>query len=308
MGLFSRKKAATLALAAPGPFRATETVTAIITVDEPLDNVTAAVVELGYVNVFRYRWAGRADATFSQGNDSLLTMGQVGTNYGSDKDGSEWVHVLDEPLAVAGGVLGAGSQQIGVRLPSWSPGSSKEVVGWQLRLHVERDGKGVEESVPFTVLVAAPDPAPDQADLPLIQHETALNRSLDFDISTERSCYKPGEEVRGVVGVTSREIVTKTALVAAWFQRMQESHPVEKNPGLAIESFTRPMVDIAKDVMLVAGTRMEFPFTMTLPADVDPTTEAVHSSVAWFIQVKVEFSGLTGGIERARKGIVVHTA
>ncbi|MCZ4500071.1 MAG: hypothetical protein JWQ74_2626 [Marmoricola sp.] len=308
MGLFSRKPAAGIALSPEGPFRATETVTATVTIDEALDKVTAARVELGYLNVFRYHWAGREGALLSQGNDSILTMGQVGTNYGSDKDGKEWVHVLDEPLTVAGGVLGSGSHQVALRLPSWSPGSSKEVVQWQVRLHVERGGKDVEESAPITVLVAAPDPAPASSDLPLIQHESALAQSLDFDIVTERSCYKPGDEVRGVVGVNSREIVTKPALVAAWFRREQVSHPVDKAPGGTIEAFTRPMVGIAKDVMFVAGTRMEFPFAMTLPLDVDPTTDAVHSSIAWFIQVKVEFSGLTGAIERAQRGIVVHTA
>ncbi|HET6153365.1 MAG TPA: hypothetical protein VFE15_10425 [Marmoricola sp.] len=307
MGLFNRKKAATITVP-EGPYRAADTVNATIEIDEALDKVTAAKVELGYVNVFRYRWAGRADAAFSQGNDSWATMGQVGTNHGSDKDGQEWVHVLEEPLTIAGGVLGEGVQQIGLRLPSWSPGSSKEVVQWQARLKIERGGKDVEAEAPLTVLIAAPEPQPATTDLPLIQGERAIANSLDFDIVTERSCYKPGEVVRGTVGVTSREIVMKKALVAGWFQRMQESHPVTKTPGEKIDGYTRPMTNIAKDVMLIAGQRSEFPFELTLPADVDPTTEAVHSSIDWFVQIKVEFAGATGAIERAQRGIIVYTA
>ena len=308
MGLFSRKKAATLVLSPDRPVRATETVTATVTMDEALDKVTSARVELVYVNGFRYRWAGRADAAFSQGNDSILMMGQVGTDYGSEKHTTEWVHVLDEPLTVSDGILGSGSYQVALRLPSWSPGSSKEVVQWQARLHVDRQGKDVEVSAPISVLIAAPEPAPSSTELPLVQGERAIANSLDFDIVTERSCYRPGDEVRGVVGVTSREIVTRTALLAVWFQRWQESHPVDKTPGGATDAYTRPMVNIAKNVMLVAGQRSEFLFALRLPADVDPTTEAVHSSIDWFVQIKVEFSGATGAIERAKRGIIVYTA
>jgi hypothetical protein len=308
MGLFSRKKAAALVLSPEGPYRATDTITATVTLEEALDKVTAARVELGYVNGYRYRWAGREDAAFNKGNDTWLTMGQVGTNYGSDKDAEDWVHVLDQQLVLAGGVLGAGQHQVALRLPSWSPGSSKEVVRWEARLHVERDGKDVTESVPLSVLVAAPDPAPGSADLPLVQGQSALNNTVTFEVETERGCYRPGEEVRGTVAVTPREPVTRKALLALWFRKEQASHPLEKNPGQPTESFTRPMVDIAKDVQLVQGQRVEFPFSATLPAHADPTTEAVHSSLSWFVQVKLEFAGATGGIERAERGIIVHTA
>ncbi|CAM3972955.1 hypothetical protein [Smaragdicoccus niigatensis] len=305
MGLFRRKSAASLRLSPEGPYRATETITVSVNLDEALDGVTAAKVELGYVNVFRYRWAGRADAAFSQGADSLLMMGEVGTNYGTEKDGEAWVHVLEEPLLVADGLLGAGSHQVAVRLPSWAPGSSAKVVQWQVRLHVERGKKTATSQAPFQVLIAAPEPKP--TDLPLIQGERALANTLHFEIETDRACYKPGEEVRGVVAVTSREPVSRKALVAGWFQRLQASHPVEKTPGSATEEYTRPMVTFAKDVQLRQHQRAEFPFALTLPLDVDPTTEAVNSSIDWFVQIKVEFAGATGGIERAQRGIVVHT-
>jgi hypothetical protein len=305
MGLFSKKSAATLTLSPEGPYRATDTVTVTVALDEALDGVTSAKIELGYVNVFRYRWAGKADAPLAQGNDSWLTMGQVGTDHGSDKDGEEWVHVLEEPLVVAAGVLGSGNHQAQVRLPSWAPGSSSKTVQWQVRLHVERSKKDVTAEAPLQVLVAPADPLPE---LRLIQGQSALNNTLTFEIETEKPCYKPGEEVRGTIAVTPKEFVDRTALVAGWFRWEQTSHPVTKNPGKTIEGFTRPMVTFVKDVQLVQHQRAEFPFALTLPADVDPTTEAVHCSVDWYLQVKVEFSGMTGGIERAEREIVVYTA
>jgi hypothetical protein len=214
---------------------------------------------------------------------------------------------LDEPLTVAGGALANGNHQVAVRLPSWSPGSSAEVVQWQARLKVERSGKDISAQTPLTVLIAAPEPAPASADMPLIQGERAIANDLEFEVETERACYKPGDEIRGTIAVTPRTFIDRTALFAVWCQRVQESHPVEKNPGSAIESFTRPIVNIVKDVQLVQHQRTEVPFTVTLPNEVDPTTEAVHSSINWFVQVKVEFSGMTGAIERAQRGIVVYT-
>ncbi|WP_067689049.1 hypothetical protein [Nocardia jejuensis] len=307
MGLFSRKKGASVTLSPDGPYHPTDTITATVTVDEPLDKVSAASVELGYVNGFRYRWAGRADAALNHDNSSLLTIGQVGTDYGSEKDTDEWVHVLAEPLPLIEGTLNAGQHRVQVRLPSWSPGSSKDVVRWQLRLDVERSGKNVRIETPVTVLIGPPDPLPASADLPLIQKTRALNSTLDFEITTEKGAYKAGEEVRGVIAVVSPETPGRTALVAGWFQRVQESHPVSKTIGSPTEAFIRPMTTFAKGVQFIAGQRMEFPFALTLPTDLDPTTEAVHSSINWFVQIKVEFSGATGGIERAEKGIVVYT-
>ena len=307
MGLFSRKKSATLTLSPAGPVRPTDTVTVSVQLTEALDGISAAAVELGYVNGYRYRWAGRADAALAQGNDSLLTMGQVGTDHGAEKDTEDWVHVLSEPLPVTGGVLGAGTHQVALRLPSWSPGSSAKVVRWQVRLRIERRGRDVTAEAPLTVLIGAPDPAPASIDLPLIQKQRAIADSLTFEIETEKGAYRVGEQVRGVIAVTPRETPTRTASVAGWFQRIQESHPLEKNPGSATDAYVRPMTTFAENVQFVGGQRVEFPFALILPTDLDPTTEAVHSSIDWFVQIKVEFSGATGAIERAQRGIVVYT-
>lgn len=304
-----RKSAATLTLSPEHGLPATESLTATVTLTEPLDAITAARVELGYVNTYRYHWAGRRDAAMRHDDTSLVTMGQVGTSHGSDRETEDWVAVLDQALPVSSGVLDAGSHAVQLRLPSWAPGSSESTVRWLARLRIERDGRDVQAEQAFDVVVGAPDPPP--ADLPLIQGEVAMSNTLAFDIVTERPCYRAGEEVRGSVSVTPRELgrnAGRPAELGVWFMSLRSSHPLEKTPGDTTESFVRPMVTVAKDLALTDGVTVEIPFAVVLSEDVDPTTAAVHSSLDWFVQARISFAGATGGIERARRGIVVYTA
>jgi hypothetical protein len=66
--------------------------------------------------------------------------------------------------------------------------------------------------------------------------------------------------------------------------------------------------EIADDLALTPGVATELSFSAVLPGDAEPTTEAVHSSLEWYVQPRVMFEGLTGGVESARRGIVVFTA
>ena len=61
MGLFSRASGAHVAVT-PDIARRRQSVTATITTDKPIDKVSAATLEWGYTNFYRYRWAGRADS------------------------------------------------------------------------------------------------------------------------------------------------------------------------------------------------------------------------------------------------------
>lgn len=311
MGLFSRTPKVVLDLGPAGPYRATDTITATVTLPEDLDGVTSAKVELGYLNGFRYVWAGRAGSALTGASETAFVLGVTDTSPGNTKDGEEWVHVLDVPLTVAGGVLGSGTHAVALRLPSWSPGSSEFVVRWQARLRVERSGRDVEVDVPLQVLVAAPEQLPTFADLPLVQGERSFTNSVRWNVVIDRTCYRPGEEIRGTLGLTPQEPIERTALVAAWFRKKQTSHPLDKQPptGGPNESWVpRPMISIAKDIQLVWRERTELPFVLPLPLGIDPTTEAVHSSLDWEIEFKLEFSGMTGSIERARQPFVVCTA
>jgi hypothetical protein len=301
-----RAAAAATITVTPDSVTATDEVRITVTLPEPIDKVESAVVELGYVNTYRYRWAGRHDAAAKFDDMSLVTMDQAGTDYGSDRSTSDWVAALNQPLPVAGGTLRAGEHEVRLRVPSWAPGTSRSTVRWEARLRVTRSGRDVEAAQPFEVLVAAPDPQP--ADMPLIQGTRALHNSIAWDIATERTCYRPGDVIAGTIALTPREPITRTGELAVYFMTVFTSHPLERTPALDTETQTRPPIMIAEDLRLREGETTTLPFSVTLPDEVDPTTEAVHSSVDVFLLARIMFSGLTGGVESARRGIVVHTA
>jgi hypothetical protein len=98
---------------APAVVSPTESIVATVTLAEPIDRVAAARVQLGYVNRCSYRWAGRRDAALRHDDSSLLTLGQVGTDAGSDRNTEDWVAVLDEELPFAGGTLAPASRCAG---------------------------------------------------------------------------------------------------------------------------------------------------------------------------------------------------
>ena len=289
----------------PHTVRAPEEVRVTVTLGEELDKVEAAVVELGYVNTYQYRWAGRHDAAANFDDTSLVTMGQVGTDHGAERRTSDWVGAVDQELPVVGETLRAGEHEVRLRVPSWAPGSSRSTVRWEARLRVVRKGRDVAAEAAFEVLVPAPDPAP--AEMPLIQGTRAMFNTIEWDISTERMCYRPGDLVAGTIAMTLREPVTRTGELAIYFMTVFTSHPLERTPGSDTESQTRPPSKVAEGLRLTHGETTIVPFSVTLPAEVDPTTEAVHSSLDVYLLARIMFSGVTGGVESARRGIVVHT-
>jgi len=204
-----------------------------------IEKVTSAKAELGYVNTYAPRWAGRADAAATAGADSLATIGQVGTDYGSERETQGWVAVVQTPLEIVDGTLAAATHERGFRVPSWAPASSKELVTWAVRLTVERRGRDIEANGAFMVLAPAPAP-PGRAPA----------RNVTFD---------------------------------------------------------RDLVPIDKHVALTAGGATELPFELALPADAGPTAEAVHSSLEWFVLVRILPKGFSAHLpERVRRGFVVY--
>jgi hypothetical protein len=299
-----RRPAAALRLEPAGrPLRATEAVTAIVTLDEALDGVTSARVELGYVNRYAYRWAGRREALMRSDDSSLLTAGMVGTDYGSDRETEDWVAVLDQPLTGAGGVLAAGTHTAALRLPSWAPGSSERAVTWQVRLRVERNGRDAEVEAPFAVLVAAPDPPPQEPPL-----ERLSGDACDIDLVTGGPCFRTGAPLYGTLRITPKEAVPP-ADVAVMLQAVWISHPLTRTPALPRELLVRPVVTLDKRLDLTAGVTVELPFAIDVPADADPTTAAVHCSLAWWVQARIMYAGFSGpSLERVQRAVVIHTA
>jgi len=290
-----RRSGVTVSVAPDRPLLPTESLTASVTLDEALDDVTDARIEIGYVNTYTYEWAR---------NNTTDLIGP--TSAGGRSDAKDWVAAGDAPITFAGGTLAAGTHSATVRLPSWSPGTSDPAVQWRARLAVERKGRSPEAEASFTVVAPAPDPPP--ADTRLVQGERVMANSIRFDLVTDAVAYRTGDLVRGTISVTPTEPVTRSATADVRFYRTQVSHPLEKPPSPDIEWFSRPHVTVAKDLALAQGITTEIPFALTVPADASPTVEAVHNSIQWWVLATITFSGMTGAIERARREIVVYNA
>jgi hypothetical protein len=294
----SRAKAAVEV--APAVVSPTESIAVTVTLAEPLDRVAAARVRLGYVNRYGCRWAGRRDAALRHDDSSLLTLGQVGTDAGSDRNTEDWVGVLDEELPFSGGTLEAGSHEVALRIPSWAPGSSESIVRWVVRLQVRREGRGdVELEQAFTVLAPPPAAAPEGLAL-----ERLMGGSSEIVVDTERAWYRAGEQLRGTIAITPDGEVPE-ADVGVLLQRVRASHPLERTPGEP-QILDGGTVQLDKHLLLPADVATKVPFTIEIPADADPTSEAVHSSLRWFVQVRILYKGFNSHVpERVRREFVL---
>ncbi len=273
---------------------------ATVTIPATLDKVAAATAELGYENTYAYRWAGRADAAATAG-DSLAMIGEVGTDHGSERVISEWVSVIAAGVPLAGDALEAGTHPLPFRVPSWAPGSSQQLVSWAVRLTVDRKGRDVGADGHFTVLAPPPVAAPP-SDL-----ERVHGRSTDIDIRLDKPCRRAGEAITGTVEITAPEELPE-ADVAVVLQLDRVSHPLARTPARG-ETFDRDRVQLDKHLDLAVGARTELAFEIALPADAPPTAAGVHSSLRWYVLVRILYKGFGGHVpEHVRRGFVVYNA
>src|SRR6476661_5259820 len=118
VGLFNRSSGVAVTVT-PDVAQPRQVITVTVTADKPIDKVTSARLEWGYDNFYRYHWAGRADSAVAAGNDSLWTAGQVGTNYGGERDTDDWVNVTTVDIPIATGEFDGTTATFTV--PSWAP-------------------------------------------------------------------------------------------------------------------------------------------------------------------------------------------
>jgi hypothetical protein len=273
-----------------------QTVTATIT--GSLDRVRSARLDWGYTNFFRYHWAGHADSAAAELNDDLWLVGEVGTNYGGDRDTEEWVSVTAVDLPIATGELTSGSYDF--RVPSWAPASSKEIARWSCRLTVDRDGRDVDARGDFTVLIRPEDA--DAGDEPMERYDGSGETVVD--IALPSPVYAAGQVVQGQVILKPTADLPDGDLRVSW-QQHRESHPLTRRP-CATGPVDGPVVKLGKGIPLRAGSPIVVPFELVLPADAAPTASAVHSSMSWFIRAELFYAGFTSHMtERVRKPIVV---
>jgi hypothetical protein len=300
VGLFNRSSEVRVTVT-PDAVRPRQAVTATVATAKPIDKVRSARLEWGYDNFYRYHWAGRADAAAAAGNDSLLTMGQVGTSYGGERDTDDWVNVTAVDLPIARGEFTGATANFTV--PSWAPGSSPEVARWGCRVVIDRDGRDVDERGEFRVVIATADVQADDEPVERYMGDGATQ----IDIVIPSSVWVAGQDITGHLVCRPQQDLP-TADIAMYWQRSREHHPLQRYPAQGGE-LDGPPLYLGKKIPMQGGTEFGLPFALPLPADAAPTATAVHSSVSWFLGARIFYSGFTRHqLERVRKPIVVVNA
>ncbi len=297
MRLFSRGPAVTIDVS-PAVVAPRQTVAAVVSTGRPIDNVTSATLEWGYTNFYRYHWAGRADSAMAGAGEALWMYDDVGTNVGGDRDADEWVSVTKVDLPCADGVFVGGSSAF--RVPSWAPGSSPEIVRWSCRVIIERAGRDIDTQSEFGVRVGRGDVAADVGGIEVIMG--AAETVIAVDLASP--VFAAGEVIRGTVRLTPTRDLPDGDLAVCW-RKSRESHPLTRTPtpGSALDG---PIIGLGKRIPLRAGAPVALRFEIPLPADAAPTASAVHSSMKWFVQARLFYSGLTAPMtERVLQPIVV---
>ncbi len=155
--------------------------------------MSAATLEWGYTNFYRYRWAGRADSMATEMNDVWWLMGEVGTDAGSEKDTDDWVCVTRVEIPIVGGQFTGVTSSFTV--PSWAPGSSDDLARWSARLAVDRGGRDVDTHGEFTVLIGRDDAeVADEA-----QRRTGGDGETDMAIVLPSTVFVAGETINGSI-------------------------------------------------------------------------------------------------------------
>jgi len=300
VGLFTRSAAAEVGVA-PSVASPTQTVQATVTTAKPIDKVTSASLDWGYTNFYRYHWAGRADSAAAAANDSMWLMGEVGTNYGGDRDTEDWVSVTKVDLPIGTREFTGGSSTF--RVPSWAPASSEPLARWSCRLTVERSGRDVDTRGDFTVVIGTGDVVAEEGPL----ERVAGSGETVIDIALPSPVYRAGETISGHITLTPQLDLPDGDLAVSW-QRQRQSHPLVKSPS-AVGELDGRIVPLGKRIPLRAGTPVALPFALPLPPDAAPTATAVHSSLSWFVQARMFYAGFTShSTERVRRPIVVVNA
>ncbi|KAA0020022.1 hypothetical protein [Antrihabitans cavernicola] len=299
MGLFSRSAPVTVTVE-PQTTRPQQVVRVDVESTKPVDKVRSARVELGYRNFFLYRWAGAADSDAAMATEGLSMMGEVGTNYGSHKNTSEWVSVMSTDIAIADGRFHNATTDF--RIPSWAPGSSSDLVAWACRVVIERDGRDIEADGEFTVLVGPTDPKGEAPEF-----ERLMGDSSTIEIDTESRVVRCGDRVRGILSITAGRELPR-ADIAVQLQRVRQSHPLTKTAGPPMER-DLPISKLAPKAELRPGQTLRLPFDLELPADTAPTATAVHSTIDWYVHARILYAGFTSATpEKVRRRIIVVNA
>jgi hypothetical protein len=260
-----------------------QVVTATVTASTPVGGVTAASLEWGYTNFYRYHWAD--------------------TDTASDgaRDADDWICVTRVELPLASAEFDGATATF--RVPSWAPASSEDIARWSCRLLVTGAGPDVDTHGEFTVRVGRDQFADEEAMQDPVS-VVAGNAETGIDIKLATPVVVAGDVIRGQLIITPTRDLPDGDLAVCW-QRHRESHPLQRPPapGGAIDG---PIIEMDKRLRLRAGDVIELPFEIPLPAAAPPTATAVNSSMTWYLQARMLYAGLDSHLaERVVKPIFV---
>jgi hypothetical protein len=275
-------------------------VRATIATDKPVDKVSAATLEWGYTNFYRYRWAGRADAAATAMNDTWWMLDQVGTDAGSEKDAEDWVGVTKVELPIATNQFTGGSASFTV--PSWAPGSSDVLARWSARLTIQRGGRDIESRGDFTVVIG-----PDDLEVGDVPQQRTGDGATDIDIVLPSLVFRAGQTISGSITLTPSTDMSDGELSIYWVRR-RISHPLVRTPAAEGGTKSGPTIKLGKGIALRSGAPVTVPFAVPLPDDAPPTGQAVHSSLEWFLAAVLMYSKWTQGVEKVYRQIAVVNA
>lgn len=255
------------------------TVRATVTTDSPIRAVSSVGVEWGYTNFYRYRWIeGHGDR--------------------AERETEDWVGITRVDLPVTDGEFSTGSSTF--RAPSWAPGSSPLIARWSCKVTLKRVCGDDVIRGDFQVITGSADVPPVHSHTERIDGPAAT----DIDIVLPSSIYRAGSTVSGRVTLTPHTDLPDSDVGMCW-QRHRSSHPLVR-PAAAVQLLDGPITYVGKGIELRAGTPAVLPFALPLPEDAAPSASAVHSSLRWFVIVRMAHPGSTGQLRAAaRRAIVV---
>ncbi len=243
----------------PGVVRPRQSVTATVTADKPVDKVTSARLEWGLRQLLPVSLGRPGDSAASAANDTLWMAGEVGTDYGGERDTDDWVCVSR------------------TEIPPWLPMSSPEPphhsrcrpgsglipLRWRAggcRLVLDRGGRDVDAKGEFTVVIGVGDV--DAVDEPQERYMGDAASQLDIVLASPVGGLA-GAAITGHLVVRPQQDLP-TADIAVYWQREREHHPLERYPAQG-GTLDGPPLHLGKKVPMLGGTEFELPFALPLP-------------------------------------------
>ena len=129
----------------------------------------------------------------------------------------------------------------------------------------------------------------------------------DIDIALRSSIFRVGQTTEGQIRLTPHADLPDGD-VAVYTQTHRASHPLTRSPAVG-EQIDGRILPLGKGIPLRTNALVVPPFALALPENSAPTASAVHSSLSWFVAVRMFYKGFTSHLtERARRPIVVVNA